>query len=280
MYVLEIPCFDLKTIYLSKQSPRWIRVNDNKYIVLHKNKAVKVEQQKQRIMFDCPEDEVLSFWWDYFDLSLDYNDLYYRIKNLGELEIKIVANRSKGIHILKQDIFEVMASILVDKNTIQVIAEKAGVKHGESMREMGIVKWYEFPTPERLLKKKACLNGIISENDKLFSLAELIAEGWLDLSFFETSSKRDAFEYLYSFEIFTKSDISKIGLYALHYMDQFPKDNDLSYALKKFGMDYSEFYDWFISDNEQIRVNAGLMRQYLIYSQWNEPARIEHWMKQ
>ena len=63
-------------------------------------------------------------------------------------------------------------------------------------------------------------------------------------------------------------------------MDQFPKDNDLSYALKKFGMDYNEFYDWFISDNEQIRANAGLMRQYLIYSQSNEPTRVEHWMKQ
>ena len=51
MYVLEIPCFDLKTIYLSKQSPRWIRVNDNKYIVLHKNKAVKIISIVMLVMF-------------------------------------------------------------------------------------------------------------------------------------------------------------------------------------------------------------------------------------
>ena len=43
MFVIEVPYFNLDQIYNSYIAPRWIKLSDSKYIIIHEDKAVKAE---------------------------------------------------------------------------------------------------------------------------------------------------------------------------------------------------------------------------------------------
>ena len=209
MYVLEIPYMDLDQIYNSGQVFRWMRLNDHKYVIPFRDKALKVEQQKQRFMFDCSEEAFFETWWDYFDIQTDYSILNNAIKRCDE-EIKIAANRAKGIHILKQDLFEIIIACSLETATsvqrasemLQGIARKTGFKHKQAMREAGQVCWYEFPTPERLLKKQDYLTTQETgyKHDIIIGLCEAIVDGWLDLDLLQSMSYEEAKDYLMEFD--------------------------------------------------------------------------------
>ena len=86
MYVIEILYLDLDQIYKSGQVFRWIKLKDGKYIVINKDKTVKVEQKKTRFIFDCSEEDFYNVWWKYFDLQTDYSIPNYSIGSIGKEE--------------------------------------------------------------------------------------------------------------------------------------------------------------------------------------------------
>ena len=51
MFVIEVPYFNLDQIYNSGQAPRWIKLMESKYVIPHRDKALKIEQQRDRS--DC-----------------------------------------------------------------------------------------------------------------------------------------------------------------------------------------------------------------------------------
>lgn len=160
MFIIEVPYFSLDQIYNSKQAPRWLKLKDNKYIVMHKDKAITVEQKRQRLILGCSEEEFYNIWFDYFDLKTDYCNLNNETKRLGG-KFKRVAVRGSGIHILNQDRFEVYVfSRIVErlgwekaKEFMNHIAQGFGIKHKQSMKEAGKVVWYEWPTVDVMLEK-------------------------------------------------------------------------------------------------------------------------------
>lgn len=282
MYVLEIPCFSLDQMYRSNQVNRWIKVNDKKYIIPFEGNILKIEQQKDRVIFDCTEDEALGIWYDYFDLGKDYLDSYYALKAIDD-DTKIVANRAKGVRILKQGLFETILSCLLHDldykaELIDEIARRTGVKHGKSMKEMGIVEWYEFPTPQMLLKKWSFLRdcNFSGREEKVRNVVELIAEGWFDFDELVFGGK----EYILEFDEFDETTASLVCLYGLHDLREFPLDDIGLKILDKYGLTYDEFYAWFVEGNERIENNLGLLRQYMIYNDINEIPRVEPWMRE
>lgn len=159
MYIIEVPYFNLDQIYNSKQVPRWLKSRDGKYVIAHRDNFVKVEQKRERLIFDCSEKEFYDIWYDYFDLGTDYSEINREIKRTQK-KFKIPAVRGKGIHIIQQDDFEAYVyAKLVEKlgwdkagEKMYYIANTYGIKHSNSMAEAGKVTWYEWPTPERLLE--------------------------------------------------------------------------------------------------------------------------------
>ena len=160
MFVIEIPYMNLQQIYDTKQVPRWIKLKENKFVVIHKDKALKIEQKKERFIMNCSEEEFFKIWFDYFDLKTDYKEAYFQTRRLGK-KFKIVANKGKGIHIVNQDPFE---AYVLSKLIMKVGFEKAselmieiaktyGIEHIQSMREAGRITWYEWPTPEIMLSR-------------------------------------------------------------------------------------------------------------------------------
>lgn len=290
MYALGIPFCNLDQIYKSGQAFRWIRMNDGKYIIPWYDKAVKVTQQRDWISFDCSEEDFFNIWWNYFDIGTDYQELYFQMKNLDG-ENRIAANRAKGIHILSQPTFETIIACVLEANTsiertremMNGIAQCCGKKHKQAMKEAGQVIWYEFPTPEQIVKGQDWLTTQECGYKKktIIALCQDIIDGWLDLDELEIMDHDEAIEHLTQFEGIGPKVAESICLYALHLMESFPIDRHIEDSFEKQDMTKDEFFEWFVYD-DKIKANAGLLRQYLWYHEVNPPTdgRIEKWMQE
>lgn len=271
MFVIEIPYFNLDHIYNSGQVPRWIQLNQSaeksKYVILHKDKALKIEQQRDRFdwtrhrfVMSCSEEDFYNIWFKYFNLETDYLAENSKIKKVDE-RLHVPANRGHGIHILKQEPFEAY----IYSNAIQQfgyekaakainhIAEVCGIKHVQSMREAGKVTWYEFPTPEM----------IIENIDNLKRMGKF--NWWLeDACWGIVSEERNMSGDLY--KLFTEGSLST-----------FPEEwsiDDL--ILNEFDCDHFDFEDWYLDGVK----NKGLVYVYLVNHKLNPPkeGRPEEWV--
>ena len=163
MFIIQIPYLSLDQTFKSGQHLRWIKINDDKFIIINGSKIVKVSQNRDRFCFDCTEAEFYDTWYDYFDIGTDYLLYNYRINNVDEDFVIESSNRGKGIRIIKQNIFEVtVASVidyLFDGDTKRVdcainnICFYCGKKHSNSIRDAGKIIWNEFPSVEQVLNK-------------------------------------------------------------------------------------------------------------------------------
>lgn len=264
MFVIEVPYFNLDHIYNSGQAPRWIKLKEGKYVIPFRDKALKIEQQrdkydftKYRFVLSCTEEDFYNIWFNYFGLKMDCLDENIKIRRLGN-KFKIVANRGHGIHILNQDIFEVfvLSEIITKvgyekaKVAINHIAEVCGVKHIQSMREVGKVTWYEFPNPELILENHHKLKKMGKLNEWLKRLCEIIV--------YE--------DYVYQYPG-NWTDICKL------YMGDttvFPLIGIRDVLEKNFGESPEEFADWYLNEIE----NKGLVYLYILHHVLNRPKEV------
>lgn len=259
MFVIEVPYFNLDQIYNSGQAPRWIKLMESKYVIPHRDKALKIEQQrdrsdwtKYRLIMNCTEEEFYNIWFEYFDLKTDYMGENRKIKKLGG-KFKVPAARGEGIHILNQDAFEayVLAKLITyvgyekAKIAMNHIAETCGIKHVQSMREAGKVTWYEWPTPEMVLNNFNKLKRMGKINNWLKNLCEAITND-------------DEFSY-------EKSELFK--LFGMHDVSAFPIIGIEKVLTKNFDCIPEEFSDWYLIDVE----NKGLVYMYITHHVLNKP---------
>ena len=253
MFVIEIPFMNLEQIYNSRQVPRWIKLRDDKFIVIHKDKALKIEQKKERFIMNCSEDEFFDIWFKYFDLQTDYMTLNRKVKRLGG-KFKIVANRGQGIHILNQDEFEsyvyskIIANVGYDKAWIAMnhIAMVCGTKHVQAMREAGKITWYEFPTPEMILENFDNLGKMGKINNWLKRLCEAIVNDY----------------YAY-----TKCGNELYQLFAANDKSEFPTNGIEELLAKNFDCDVEDFADMYLNEVE----NKGIAYMYILHHKLNPP---------
>ena len=114
MFIIQIPYLSLDQTFKSGQHLRWIKINDDKFIIINGSKIVKVSQNRDRFCFDCTEAEFYDTWYDYFDIGTDYLLYNYRINKIDEDFVKQSSNRGRGIRIIKQNIFEVAVASVID----------------------------------------------------------------------------------------------------------------------------------------------------------------------
>lgn len=264
MFVIEVPHFNLDHIFNSGQVPRWIKLKESKYVVMHKDKVLKIEQQRDRfdlnryrLIMSCTEEDFYNIWFDYFDLRTDYLDLNSKTKKLGG-KFNVPANRGSGIHILNQDPFEVyvftkiIAKVGYARACIAInhIAEACGIKHVQSMREAGRITWYEFPTPEMILENF----------DNLKKMGKI--NGWL---------KRLCEAIVNDFYAFTKCGNELYELFVNHNISVFPTYGIEETITKNFGCPAEEFADWYLCDFE----NKGLIYMYILHHIMNPPEEVK-----
>ena len=263
MFVIEVPYFNLDQIYESGQCPRWIKLKESKYVIPFRDKALKIEQQRDkydltryRLIMSCSEEDFYNIWFNYLDLKMDCLAENNKIKRLGG-KFKIPANRGNGIHILQQDCFEayVLSKLITyvgykkSATAMNHIAEVCGVKHKQSMREAGRITWYEWPTPEMILKNNHKLGKMGKINSWLERLCEAIVND----------------DYIY-----TNSDDELFKLFGAHDTTVFPLAGIEETLIKNFGEEPTEFADWYLGDIE----NKGLVYIYIVHHILNKPKEV------
>ncbi len=263
MFVIEVPYFNLDQIYNSGQVPRWIKLKEGKYVIPFRDKALKIEQQrdkfnlnKYRLIMSCSEDDFYNIWFEYLDLRTDCLDVNMKVKCLGG-KFKVPANRGSGIHIMHQDEFEayvltkLIAYVGYEKTAIAMnhIAEACGVQHIQSMREAGKITWYEWPTPEMILEKHDKLRRMGKINAWLKKLCEAIID--------------NGYKYY-------ESDNELFRLFGMHDISQFPTTRIEDAIMKNFKENPEEFADWYLSDIEE----KGMVYMYIVHHILNRPKEV------
>lgn len=279
MYVIECPHLSLDKIYASGQVPRWRRMADGKYLVTDGTQAVKVVQSRNKLLFNCSEDEFYGKWFDYFDMKTDHEMLNYRISRAGDT-MKVWANRSQGIRIVRQDLFEILVSSTLSEGCsmhqgnilVNALCASCGTKHVQGMAESGKVRWYAFPTPQQVLDAGQALYGCIG--DKLDTVCEL-AQAYCDGKFDE--EQLAAMPYSDAKECLVDAGVSEwvadcICLYSLHMTEAYPYNGAVSEVLVKlFGDgDLVEVCDWYFP---KLQSQKGLVYQYVLYNLLDPPVK-------
>lgn len=273
MFIIEAPYFNLDQTYLSGQIFRWIRVRAGKYIVPCKDKVIKVEQAKNRLVMSCNEKEFYDYWLDYFDLTTDYGMLNEKLKFCNEY-LKLCSVKASGVHIIKQELFETIISFIISdgfsvqktRAIIDKLCYVCGLMHKQSIRECGRITWYEFPTAENIIEHKeqlmAC--GIKEKMGAVINICECLLDGWLDLDLLKYMEYEEAKEYLMQFDGINDTVADCICLYSLHHMQAFPKVDVVKKAMEhEFGMEnVAEVRDWFFPE---FRGYEGIVNQYMQY---------------
>ena len=282
MFIIQIPYLSLDQTFKSGQHLRWIKINDDKFIVINGSKIVKVSQNRDRFCFDCTEAEFYDTWYDYFDIGTDYLLYNYRINNVDEDFVIESSNRGKGIRVIKQNIFEVtVASVidyLLDGDTqrvdmvIDVLCSICGKRHKNSIREAGKIIWYEFPSVEQILNRsdliKTALNKIVLNNDKVSNVLLTICYYILNNGYKKLP--------LYLRHMFGNDYISSsIKLYALHKLNYMPLNSDMMNIIytEIDCEDVEDFFTWYISPSN-VDCICGLLGRYLYYNKNNPPRRL------
>ncbi len=258
MFVIEVPCFNLDQIYNSMQCPRWIKFKEMKYAIPFRDKVLKIEQAKERLIMSCSEEDFYNIWFKYFDLQTDYMGENNNVKKAHK-KFKIPANRGSGVHILNQDVFEMyIFAKLIHKlgwenarSTINEIAASYGVEHRQSMREVGRVVWYEFPTPKSLLEKLDSEKRRTSVNKFLYKLSDAIVNRGFNI---------------------IENDDKLFRLLGLHDTNQFPVVGLENTIEKNFKCDAYDFEDEFLS-NTKLK-NYGLLYMCILHHVKNPPAEV------
>ena len=291
VYVIECPHLSLDKIFASGQVYRWRRMGDGKYLVTDGHVSVKVTQMKNKLVFNCSDDEFYNKWFDYFDMGVDHEMLNYKISCCGDT-MKVWAVRSQGVRIVRQDLFEVLlTSILSEMHTqyqtsmmVDKLCKLCGTKHVQSMAESGKVCWYEFPSPEQVLEKIQVVRDEVLDipmggsapsrcrlANRLQDACRLYCEGAFGRDWLAHRSYSNNMEYLIGAGL-SEWSANCVCLYSLHMMEAYPREPMVREALNKsFGDgDLVEVCDWYFP---KLQPYKGLLYQYVMYNLLNPPVK-------
>ncbi len=281
MYAITVPYMNLDQLYTVYSDLNWKKITDGKYIIIHKDKVVKVEQRRENILFSCSEEDFHKVWYNYFDINTDYLKLHYLYRGLGD-EFKICCNRASGIRVLRLDIFEVLVRAIVKYNsrmdieyttTMWNIQEICGKKHKNSMGDVGVYEWREFPKPGDILNKMNKLkHSLINQKvvNDLLELSNDIVDGWFDEVLLSELSYDAAEEYLNDFKWCNDNTLRYICLFGLHDLRSFVIDKNLRKFIRKtFGMKYEKWLLYHLAGETRYIDKIGYLSQVMKYNMLN-----------
>lgn len=284
MYLIDVPFLDLDQIYDSGQCFRWIKLREHKYVIQMGDKAIKVEQAKERLILGCNDDDFYNIWFHYFDMQTDYSAVNARFKKMDEY-FKICCNRARGVRVLMQDPFETLIaySIMPGMNYEQVqymmaaIAGRIGKQHKMALKDAGSVHWNEFPKAFEILENQDVLRKCVL-NDKqakiVVKLCQAIVDGDLDVELLGImDNTQDIRSRLSEFGI-GNAIADCVGLHANRLLDTFPTSKLIKKAVdREFECDVDTFEEWFLED----KTHCGIMQQYMTYHELNPIKEVSAW---
>ena len=118
MLELKVKCFNLKWTLECGQCFRWKKVQEknDRYIGVIKDRVIDIEQIGNRLfIYSSKEEGLEEVVREYFDLNKDYESLEKKIC-LIDNNIQKSVEKTTGIRILNQDLFETILSYIISAN--------------------------------------------------------------------------------------------------------------------------------------------------------------------
>jgi len=116
MIYLPSEYFDLAKIADSGQCFRWKNLGDSNWLVPSLDTQLLVSAHNDEIALHCSDSEYNQTWRQFFDIDSDYA-VYHAAALSSSLPFLIAAAEfSKGIRILRQDLWETVLSFIISQN--------------------------------------------------------------------------------------------------------------------------------------------------------------------
>ena len=240
--------FDLDQIYASGQCFRWEK-NSNAYWLYCLSQNIYVMQTNNEIV---TVGGVGSFEFnDYFDLSTDYLEIETEVYRTHDKYLIKCYEHSKGIRILRQDLWEVLITFIISQNN-NIPRIKKSVK--------ALCNGSHFPTPEELMEMDLSDKGL-GYRDKYIKDA---CKHFMNPRYVELLHSKD-----HEIARDALKDICGVGdkvadcvrLFGLHHLEAFPIDTHIKQVIdREYG---GKMPDWVQSKY------AGVFQQYIFYYETN-----------
>ena len=255
--------FSIAQICESGQCFRMEEMQDGRYRVIAGNRYLELEQQGNRVRFDCSEVEYQNFWRHYFDIETDYGAVMAQI-NPNDTYLTAAAQLAWGVRILNQDLWEMIVTFMISQNnnikritnSVDLLCRRCGHKIDGSAEGEEL---YTFPkpleVPDEVFDDRSM--GFGYRAPYLKEIYEYGANNpdWLDN--LRKMSYDEAMESLLTRKGIGKKVANCICLFGLHHVDAFPIDTHVKQLLDKY---YSDGFDF-----ERYKGVAGIIQQYLFY---------------
>ena len=147
----EVTAFSVSQTLECGQCFRWQKTEENTYCGIVRGKILTVSQPNEDtiILHNCSQKEFTELWYEYFDLSFDYDAVGKEIARRSPILYQAWQS-GKGIRILQQDSWEVLCSFIISQNNniprIKGIVQRLCENFGEKIAE----NRYTFPSAEKL----------------------------------------------------------------------------------------------------------------------------------
>lgn len=201
---------DLKQTFECGQCFRWNENEDGAYVGIAMGKIWKIDNTFSEL-------EIPKELRDYLDLDTDYESIQKElIKNDKTGAMEKAIEYGKGIHILRQDLWETIVDFIISQNNniprIKGCIEKLSECFGEEIGELDKKKYYDIPSPRKLasLTREDLAPVRLGYRDKfLIETAKMYETGERDISKFPGVGPKVE---------------SCIRLFGMHDMSSFPID--------------------------------------------------------
>lgn len=262
--------FDLRKIVDSGQCFRAKEMENNLFRFSTKKYVLYIKQLDETT-FDvsCSQVEWDDTWTNYFDLETNYSDIRESIYHFADRSrcgdyLKVAADFSKGIRILRQEPFETLISFIISqrktipaiRKSVELICEQFG-RIVKTDYEEGV---HLFPTPEQLSKAtmlhlSSCALGY--RGAYVRDAIEKVFERIVRLDEFRKTPDEDMLLELQQVKGVGVKVANCVALYAYHRLNLVPVDVWIKRAIQEDFNGENVFLEF--------GRHAGVLQQYIFY---------------
>lgn len=255
--------FSIAQICESGQCFRMEEIQDGRYQVIAGDRYLELEQQENRVRFDCTEVEYRDFWRHYFDIETDYGALMSQI-NPNDTYLTAAAQLAWGVRILNQDLWEMIVTFLISQQN-NIVRIRRCIKnicetYGTAKAASNGVCYYAFPTAQALagLEEDALMACNLGYRSKyVVRAAKAVSSGEVDLAWISSLNYQKARAELLKLFGVGEKVADCICLFALHHLDAFPVDTHIRQVMEQH---YKRGFP-----NRRYKGIRGIMQQYIFY---------------
>lgn len=255
----NVKSFDLDETFECGQCFRWNKINNKEYIGVVKDKVLKIEKIANKIILkDTKMEDFKSFWLDYFDLNLNYDEIKLELSKIN-VTLKNACNFAPGIRILKQEPWETLCSFIISQNNniprIKGIIERLCQKYGNHL----FGNFYMFPEAKVIAKLNLEDLAFLrcGFRDKyILDAAKKVTNGDINLDLISDMPIEKARLELMKINGVGKKVAECVLLYGMHRLEAFPEDVWIKKAMEKLFPKY---------DSYKFGKFAGIAQQYIYH---------------